>query len=254
MQGFGPAPAGDRGPGNLGAMTVGWLPITTGETDITNALLRVTGGTSLRRRIMLDDPTTPAPAAAQVRVTAIPVEFDAAPIAGGPPPSQTRDDLTFEVTRLSGLRRILPSVTSPDWAVKRITVNDVEVTDSPVDFRTRDVDNAEVLLTSKVSRIAGAVSDDKGAIADYAVIVFPSDPTRWIDRSRFVAMARPTQKGQFELRGLPPEDYLIAALPSVLENEWQDPEFLQQLRGQATRFTLGEGEMRTFDLRITARP
>jgi 5-hydroxyisourate hydrolase-like protein (transthyretin family) len=254
MQGFGPAPAGDREPGNLGAMTFGWLPITTGETDITNALLRVTGGTSLRGRIVLDDSQTPPPTGQQVRVTAIPVEFDSAPVAGAPPPSETRDDLTFEVTRLSGVRRILASVSLPGWAVKRITVNDVDVTDVPVDLRTKDVENVEVVLTSKVSRITGAVSDDKGAIADYAVIVFPSDATKWIDRSRFIAMARPTQNGQFEVRALPPEEYLIVALPAVRDNEWQDPEVLLRLRPHATRFTLREGEARTFDLKIKARP
>ena len=254
MQGFGPPPPNYRGPLNLGAMTFGWLSITTGETDVTNAVLRVTGGTFLRGRIVLDDSTTPPPSASEVRVTGVPVEFDSAPIGGGPSPSQTNDDWTFEVSRQSGLRRILVSVSSPRWALKKISLNDVEITDVPVDLRTNDVEGVEVLLTPKWSHITGAVSDDKGAIADYTVVVFADDSTKWTVRSRFIAMAGPTQQGQFEVRGLPPEQYLIVALRTVLENEWQDPEFLLRLRPHATRFTLGEGEHRRFDLKVNARP
>jgi hypothetical protein len=110
------------------------------------------------------------------------------------------------------------------------------------------------VLTSRVSRITGSVSDDKGPITDFAVIVFPSDPTKWIDRSRFVAIARPTQDGRFTLSGLPPEDYLAIALPGVTGFEYMDPDFLQQLRVQGTSFTLMEGDAKTLDLKLKKRP
>jgi hypothetical protein len=212
---------------NLGAMMFGWQPVAVGDTDVDDVLLRITGGTSLRGRFVLEDTSTAPPRAEQLRVTAIPVEFDSAPIAGGPPPSQTRDDLTFEVRSL---------------------------TDSAVDLREKNVEGAEVLLTPKVSRLTGTVSDDKGFIVDYAVIVFASDPTKWLERSRFVLMARPTQQGRFTVQSLPPEEYLAIALPNVSGNEWQDPEFLHQVRAQATLFTLGEGESKTLDLKLKRRP
>jgi hypothetical protein len=138
--------------------------------------------------------------------------------------------------------------------LKKITLNDLDITDSPLDFRTKNVDGVNVVLTSKVTRIGGGVSDDKGSISDYAVVIFASDPTKWLDRSRFVVMARPTQQGRFEVRGLPPEDYLAVALPNVVGNEYMDPEFLQQLRRLAASFTLGEGESRTLELKLMKRP
>ena len=112
----------------------------------------------------------------------------------------------------------------------------------------------QVVLTPKVSRIGGGVSDDKGSISDYAVVIFASDPTKWIDRSRFVVMARPSQQGRFEVRGLPPEDYLAVALPNVVGNEYMDPEFLQQLRRLATPFTIMEGDSKTLELTLKKRP
>ena len=75
-----------------------------------------------------------------------------------------------------------------------------------------------------------------------------------MDRSRFIAMARPTQQGRFSVSGLPPEDYLAVALPGAAGTEYMDPEFLQQLRPLATRFVLQEGESKTLDLRLKKRP
>jgi hypothetical protein len=254
LQGFGPPPPGYNGPMNLGAMPFGAMPLTVGDAPLDNVVLSVSDGTALRGKIVLDDSAAAPPTARVVHVTAIPVEFDSGPLAGGPPPSATHPDLTFDVKKLSGVRRILVSVSSPDWALKKITVNGIDVTDQPVDFRTKDVEGVEVLLTAKVTRLSGVVSDEKGPIGDYTVVIFASDPTKWTDRSRFVVMARPTQQGRFELRGLPPEDYLAVALPSVTGTEWMDPDFLQQLRQMATSFVLSDGENRTFDLKLKRRP
>ena len=254
LQGFAPPPPGYKGPMNIGAMPFGATPVSVGDADVDNVVLKVSNGTTLRGKFVLEDSAVPPPAAPAVHVTAIPVEFDTAPVGGGPPPSDTRDDLTFQVTNLSGLRRILATVSSPAWAVKKIVLNGIDVTDTPVDFRSKDVEGAEVVLTPKVSRVSGSVSDDKGPVADYAIVVFASDPTKWIDRSRFVVMARPTQQGGFEVRGLPPDDYLAIALPAVVGQEWTDPDFLQQLRPGATAFSLSEGQAQTLNLTLKKRP
>jgi protocatechuate 3,4-dioxygenase beta subunit len=253
LQGYGSPPPDYKGPFNLGAMPFGATPVVVADANVDDVVLKVTNGTTLRGTILLEDPAAAPPSAQVLHVTAIPVEFDTAPIGGGPPPSEVRPDLTFEVRRLSGVRRILVNVASPNWALKKIAVNGIDVTDAPVDFRGADVE-AEILLTPKVTRISGAVADEKGPIPDYAVVIFPSDPAKWTDRSRFVAMARPTQQGRFEMRGLPPEEYLAIALPGITGQEFMDPEFLQQLRAQATAFTLSEGENKTLDLRLKKKP
>jgi len=271
MQGFGAHLDHSRSGGMLGEFLFGWLPIAVGDSDLENVILRVKRGMSLRGQIVVDDASMPAPAPEQVRVMAFPVEFDSAPVtqiavAGvpidfgaepidiNPPLSRTFADLTFEVTRLSGMRRIFVDISSPEWSLEKITRNEIDITETAQDFRTKDVEGVEIVLTSKVSRITGAVSDDKGPVSDYAVVLFSADPTKWIDRSRFVRMARPAQDGRFEVRGLPTQDYLVIALPSVVGSEWQDPEFLQQLRSQATSLVLTEGESRTLELKLKKRP
>ena len=254
LQGFAPPRPDYRGPMNLSAMAFGWLPITVGDADLDGVVLKTTAGTTLRGKIVLEDSAAAPPTANQLRVGTFPVEFDSAPLGGGPSPSETHDDLSFEATRQSGLRRITVSTSSPSWMLRKITLNDIDITDVSIDLRTKDVDGVQVILTSKVTRISGTASDDKGAISDFAVVIFASDPTKWIDRSRFVVMARPNQQGRFGISGLPPEDYLAIALPSVAAGELADPEFLQQLRINATAFTLTEGESKTLDLKLKKRP
>ena len=254
LQGYAPPPPDYRGPGNLAAFPFGWMPITVGDANIDGVVLKTTPGTALRGRIVLEDPAVPPPAPGQVRVMTIPVEFDSSSVGGGPSPSETRADWTFETTRQTGVRRIFVNVGSPQWALRKITLNELDITDTPVDLRTRDVEDVTVVLTSKVTRVSGGVTDERGPVADYGVVIFATDPTKWIDRSRFVMVGRPTQQGRFTVSGLPPEQYLAIALPTVTPLEVFDPDFLQQLRALATSFTLGEGEQKTLELKLRRRP
>jgi hypothetical protein len=153
------------------------------------------------------------------------------------------------------LDRVGAGVSNPRWAVKKITRGGIDITDATVDLREKDVEDVEVVLTTKVSVVCGtAVDDRRRPVTNYAVVVFAADSAKWIDRSRFVVMARPNQQGRFEVRALPPEEYLAVALPNVIQTEWMDPEFLQALRTTATRLILGEGETKTLTLTLQKRP
>jgi Carboxypeptidase regulatory-like domain len=254
LQGFGPPPPGYRGPMNLGAMPFGWAAVTAGDADVDGVVLKVTNGTTLRGKVTLEEGGGPPLTAEQVHVSPIPVEFDSAPIGGGPSPSETHEDWTFEVTHLSGQRRVFVSVASPGWTLKKVLHDGIDVTDTPLDFRTKDVANVEIVLTPKVTRVSGTVSDESGPVSEYAVVIFASDPNRWIDRSRFVVLARGALQGRFDVRALPPEDYLAVAVPNVAGTEWMDPEFLQALRPLASSFSLQEGESKTLELKLKKRP
>src|SRR5262249_48318093 len=65
MQGFGPPPPGYKGPGNLSAMPFGWLALTVGDVDLDDVVLRVTDGTTLRGKIVLEDTSVAPPSAEQ---------------------------------------------------------------------------------------------------------------------------------------------------------------------------------------------
>ena len=58
----------------------------------------------------------------------------------------------------------------------------------------------------------------------YVVVIFATDPAKWTDRSRFVALGRSSQDGSFMIRGLPPDEYFAVAPPATQGSEWQDPD------------------------------
>lgn len=241
--------------GNLGASEFGWLRVTVDGADQPDLVLSVAKGPSLKGRIVLEEVDGPALKPSEVSVGAIPVEFDSAPIGGGPPPSAMHDDWTFEVGNLSGHRVLRAGTRSPAWTLKRITLKGTDITDAPVDFTKGDVEDVEVVLTSRAASVSGSVADESGKPSvDYAVVVFAADKEKWTDRSRFLSLARPSQDGRFKVQGLPPEEYLAVALPFVQGSEWQDPDYLDKLRPLATHFFLSEGEAKTLALKLSKRP
>ena len=241
------------GGGNLGRSPFGFLPLTVSDgSDLTGLTLRVPTGATARGKIILDGDAAP-PAPARVLVSPVPINFVSAPVGGGPPNRITRDDWTFEVSNMSGIRTVNVIVGSPEWFLKKVTLAGKDITDAAIDFQHGDVDGLEVTLTSRGPTLGGTVTDDDKPAADYSVIAFADDPARWVFPSRYFAQGRPGQQGNFRIQGLPPGNYLAVALPSVQGTEWQDPEFLQQYLGVATRVSLAEGETKTVSLKLIRR-
>ena len=53
------------------------------------------------------------------------------------------------------------------------------------------------------------------------------------------------------MRGLPPGEYLAAAIDYVEEGMWNDPEYLASIRNLGQRFTLGEAEAHALMLKLS---
>lgn len=239
------------GGGNLNASEFGTLPVTVSGPDLLGLVVNVARGASARGRVVFEDSSVAQPKPNQVRVAGRPVEFDTAPLGGGPTPTEMHDDWTFEIQNLAGAWVIRADVQSPDWTLKQITLVGKDVTDTPIEFKGKDVNGLEVTLTTRNASMAGAVTDANGRPAGrYNVIIFAVDPVKWIFPSRFIAVGRPNQDGRFKVTGLPPENYLVIAMPALQGSEWQDPDYLESLRPLAQAITLADGEARTLDLKL----
>jgi hypothetical protein len=113
------------------------------------------------------------------------------------------------------------------------------------------VSDIQVIVTSRVTTVTGQLADDKGApVADGTVLVFADDATKWWEDSRWVRAVRPDQQGHYEIKGLPPGDYLAIALDYVEDGQWNDPEYLESIRRYARRIALTEGEAQSPRLQI----
>jgi hypothetical protein len=178
---------------------------------------------------------------------------------GGGGNSKIADDFTFELrTRpwryLLRLSAPAPGSAGSSWTTKAIRYNGIDVTDTGIDFRPNaDVAGIEIELSNRVTEVSGLVTTARGELSrDYTVVIFAQDPQQVGYMSRYVSAGRPDQDGRFKVRDLPPGRYCAVALEYIEPGEATDPEFLQQVRDNATTFSLNEGEIKSVDLKISS--
>jgi protocatechuate 3,4-dioxygenase beta subunit len=246
IQAYG-APVGNAN--NLGAFAFGYLTLDVDGKDLDGVRVRVPAPRSIRGKITFEGGSTP-PAPDDVRVTALPVEFESAPIGGGPPPTKTNDDWTFEVSAMSGVRAV--QVSAPGgWFLQRIVRAGVDISDTPLDLREKDASDIELVLTTRPAIVTGSVSLADGTpVTECSVVIFGADETKWGPWSRWVTLARPNQQGAFNVKGLPAGSYFAVALASLPSGAWEDPETLKALRDAATRFSLLDSGTYTLQLKL----
>jgi carboxypeptidase family protein len=168
-----------------------------------------------------------------------------------------RADGTFEIAGLApGSYRVtctVPGTAAQVWWLRSAMVGSRDTLDSTLAITLgADVVNAVLTLTDRHSELTGTLQTATGQPApDYFVIVMPADPLLRTTGSRRVKATRPDTAGRFSVVDLPSGDYLLVALTDVAPNEWQRPEFLAEIAPAGVRVSLGEGERKSQDLRIS---
>jgi hypothetical protein len=145
---------------------------------------------------------------------------------------------------------VLRATAPRGWTMKAIYVDGRDITDMPLEVKSDNIGSLNVIFTDKISSVTGAVRDGRGnGIGNVSVIAFPSDQKLWVPQSRHILTARTDSAGTYRLAAVPPGDYLIVAVEDVDQGEWFDPEFLDQIKDDATKIKVGEGEQKTQDLK-----
>ena len=248
IQAFGKPVSG----GNLGAAPFGYRTFTVDGRDLDEVTVPVPAPRTLRGKITFEGDTSALPKPSDVQIAVRQIDFESAPIGGGPAPVTIRDDWTFEVAAMSGVRMVT-ALTRSGWILKRAMLNGQDVTDTPLDFREHDVNGVELELTTRISTLTGTVVGADGKAApDSSVVIFSEDEAKWNLWSRHVTLARPSSTGAFTVRGLPPGNFVAVAIPASVGGEWQDPEFLRKLRfsADASRFSMTDGSAATIKVTV----
>jgi len=136
------------------------------------------------------------------------------------------------------------------WTMKSVYVEGRDVTDMPLEVKSESIHSINVIFTDKISSLTGAVRDARGTgMGNVSVIVFPSDSRLWMPQSRHIITARTDSSGTYRMSAVPPGDYLAVAVDDVEQGEWFDPEFLDQIKDDAIKVKVEEGEQKTQDLK-----
>jgi hypothetical protein len=228
------------------------IPLSVGNEDVSGVYVVTTKGATLNGVVVAAQGSS-----GTVPTTSLQITTQAVPAGRGlnARPARVERDGTFTLTGLLGPRVVRVGGLPQDWMLESITVGGTDVTDSVVDFTSNQtLRNARVVLTDRITEVSGKVTSANQPARDYTVVVFPEDSAKWTFPSRYVRSARPDQQGLFKLRALPPDDrYLAVAVDYLEDGEGGDPQFLEQIRNGATRFSLGPGESKALDLKLVER-
>jgi hypothetical protein len=242
---------GDRAPGV--PPEFGSEYITVGETDPPPLEIKTTPGATLEGRFVAESRSI-LPMRAQ-SIHAAPMDVDRSPGGRGPEGLAVHDDGRFYLTGLYGSMRLTYPAPS-GWYLKSVTIRGVDVTDAPFDFGFGDdiFPDAEIVLSNAGATIAGSIEDGPGRTGTtFNVVVFSTSRTDWFPGSRYVKRGSSAANASFEISGLPPGEYFVAAVSALPPGDWQSPETLDALVPLATRVSVREGQMRSIDLRVNRR-
>jgi hypothetical protein len=108
-----------------------------------------------------------------------------------------------------------------------------------------------IKLTNRTGQVSGALTTVTGdPAATHTVILFPADRTMWLPESRRIHVVQPGKDGRYQIKGLPPGDYRLVALPGPEPGRETDPAWLTELLGLSDLITISEGGSATKNITV----
>jgi Carboxypeptidase regulatory-like domain len=226
----------------VGSKGVGMTRVTLGGDDEATTITMTRGG-RLSGRVVTDG--SPLPASAIVDIEAASADPALATAGIFLRSRRIEADGTFVLTNLLGPRQLRLRAGPKGWVLKDVVSQGRSLLDVPLVFSgSETITDVEVILSNHQSTLTGNVTtaDGREAVADYSVLVFPSDPARLRNTERWARWARPRLRGDFAIDDLLPGDYLAVAVVDVDDTQWQNADYLERFRSRATPVTLGDRE------------
>jgi protocatechuate 3,4-dioxygenase beta subunit len=235
-----------------GSASLTWVsqPITVGDADITGLSLTMQPGVRISGRLVADAATTSKPDLSQAFVSMRPTS--AGSWRGGR--VIVSPDGTFASTGDTPGSYFLSVVRPQNWSAVRIDHGGRDFADEPIEVGTSDMTDVVITITDKVSHVTGSVADTNGAPAAHAsVIIFPADAAKRRGptfSNRRVKRADTTDAGTYDISGLLPGEYAVAAVDSDMATLWLDSRFFERLLPGASRLTIALGENKSQSLKL----
>jgi hypothetical protein len=230
------------------------MPLVVHGADIDGVSLVTNAGGFVAGEVVVEDggalPATPSP----LRVTthpAVPSRGPTPAVTPGEDDGVVGSDGGFLRRSVSGLVLMRVSPLPTGWAIKSIEFGGRDHADVPVEVRGgQRLDGVKIVITNRFPSVTGRLTDERGTPTEGTVLLFPSDPDKWLEVAGTARSARPDQSGTYRFESVRPGDYLLIALDYVQQWQVYDPEFLEQLRDRASRVTLSKDETEIVNLTI----
>lgn len=255
-----PAPSGPGAGGPAPAMPL-WASadISVNGADVTDIVLRLAPGIDVAGRVSFDG-TAEKPA----DLSTVTVRLRSAPTPGvtvavSVPSAPVNADGTFTLKGVTPGRYLVYSsvpgpARTPVWTMKSARVGEIDAADVPFEVSAgRETSDIAITFTDKMGELSGRLLDGaNNPTSQLSIILFPTDKAMWSQTSRRIrSPVRPANDGVFKFTGLLAGDYFLAALTDFDMTDVYKPEFLEAVSAAAMKITIGEGEKKVQDLRIS---
>jgi hypothetical protein len=228
------------------------MTVTLAGTDVSGLQLMTIPPSMVSGSLIVDPAAAASIKASEFRLVVTPLDRQDMSFNQ---PGPVKDDFTFEAAVQPGVNLVRLFGTQNGWALKAVRVGGLDVTDSGFVVKPNEpVQGIEIEVTGHPTEVSGLVTDNGGTVAkDYIAVIFASDERKWDGASRYIRTSRPDHDGRFTVSGLPPGDYQIMAVDALEPGQENDPEFLNQNKGDASAFSLNEGETKVINLKQIAQ-
>jgi hypothetical protein len=242
---------GARGPGRSAEFGVEYVSV--GDSDPPGLSLKTSPGVTLGGRISVEG-------LARFSTTGLTLRAEPVDADRSPPPAVGTSDLAvysdgrFYLTGVHGVVRLTLTGAPPGWYLKSIAIGTVDATDMPFDAGAADHINVdvEIVLSMLGAKISGALANPPAdRLFVGSALAFSTRREDWFPGSRHVKRVALGPNGTFEIDGLPPGTYWVAAVDDRESADWHTPEFLDVVTSGATRVTVTPGQ--NTSLRLTRR-
>ena len=224
--------------------------ITVSGADVTDVSILTTPGALLEGQVQVKG-QTPLPDLRRARLDAIETEFELPPSRPPAPPITVQPDGRFIVRGLFGPRILRLSGLPPGWALDSVRLADADITDISTDFRESNAPRQLLMtITDQTGSVTGNVRTRNGQARAYEVIAIPEDDKLVSATSRFIQRSAPRADGTFNMSGLLPGKYRVAAVDFLDEGSWKDPDVLRRLAAAGTAVTVASGSDQSLELEL----
>ncbi len=228
-------------------------PVSMNGEDVTDFTVILSAGATVSGTLTFLPGQSPVPDLTQFRILAPSTDRS----DFGPQPNARADkEGRFTLSGVSaGAHLIRSGGNARGWILKSVTIGGRDVTDTPIQVSSGEhLANVTVVFTDQQNELNGTVTNESGTpLPDYTVLAFPTDASLWQPQARQIMTARPDQTGKYRIRGLPPGQYYVVTVDPTEQGEWFEPAYLDEHRAGAARLTLGDGDIKTQDFKVSVK-
>jgi hypothetical protein len=169
-------------------------------------------------------------------------------------------DGTFSMRSGAGTMSLRLSGLPPRWFVRSLRLDGVDVPDTAFEVAPDGRRRLEIVLSDRVGRLSGIVTDREArAVSNALIVIYPEDRARWNnirlwENVRNIRTTFSQQRGRYEIDGLPIASYRVVAVTSLPRNAWTDPDVVARLWPLATSVSLDELRESTLHLKVVPPP